>query len=244
MSGMPSRLFLSSMMGVTDGRFCARAGKGAELVQLGAYLAEPGMYGKEDGVLPDDRASCVQFLRGDIEKARGAGEGVQVCLNLAAAAKDDARAAAECFFEAGGDSVELNAHGGYGRYLRKGLLRAMALPENRDRLYEWCESLAAAGPLWAKFRAGAVDDFDAVVAPLADLGVEAVHFNVTGEGLGAGFLRQARSWWKGRLLASGGVRTAADARGFFDAGADLAGVAEPCMKDASFIARLAEALAG
>ena len=241
---MASRLFLSSMMGVTDGRFCARAGKGAELVQLGAYLAEPGAYGKESGVLPPDRVSCIRFLREEVAEARGAGEGVRVSLNLAAAREEDARSAAECFFEAGGDAVELNAHGGYGRYLKMGLLRAMALPENRRMLFEWCESLRGAGALWVKFRAGTVEDFDAVLAQLRELGVEAVHFNVRGEDLGAGFVREARSSWGGRLFASGGVRTAADARAFFEAGADLAGVAEPARRDPSFIARLAGELAG
>ncbi len=243
MTAVATRLFLSSMMGVTDGGFCARAGKGADLVQLGAYFAEPGAYGREGAVLPPGRASCIRFFRQEVEEARRAGEGVQVCLNLAATTKEDARRAADCFFEAGGDLVELNAHGGYGRYLEKGLLRAMALPENRNRLYEWCESLVEGGALWVKFRAGTADDFGAVLARLGELGVEAVHFNVRGEGLGTGFVRKARSWWKGKLSASGGVRTAADARAFFDAGADLVGVAEPCMKDSSFIARLADEFA-
>ena len=33
--------FLSSMMGLTDGLYCAQRSKGCAMVQLGAYLAEP-----------------------------------------------------------------------------------------------------------------------------------------------------------------------------------------------------------
>ena len=35
------RLFLSSMMGITDGSFCRERRKGCAMVQIGAYLAEP-----------------------------------------------------------------------------------------------------------------------------------------------------------------------------------------------------------
>ena len=63
-------LFLSSMMGVTDGAFCARtlqAGGPCAMVQTGAYLAEPTATAADIGsqgssFLPADRGACVDFL--------------------------------------------------------------------------------------------------------------------------------------------------------------------------------------
>ena len=45
-------LFLSSMMGVTDGAFCAKTLHGAhgvKMVQTGAYLAEPSATAEDKG---------------------------------------------------------------------------------------------------------------------------------------------------------------------------------------------------
>jgi len=41
---LQGKLFLSSMMEVTDGSFCAQRGRGCAMVQIGAYLAEPPNY--------------------------------------------------------------------------------------------------------------------------------------------------------------------------------------------------------
>ena len=46
------KLFLSSMMGVTDGSFCSERSKGCAMVQIGAYLAEPPAYPETKSVLP------------------------------------------------------------------------------------------------------------------------------------------------------------------------------------------------
>ena len=62
-------LFLSSMMGITDGAFCARTLKGKHgiaMVQTGAYLAEPTATDEDQGAdarcfLPPDPEACVAW---------------------------------------------------------------------------------------------------------------------------------------------------------------------------------------
>ena len=63
---MKGKLFLSSMMGITDGAWCATRSAGCAMVQLGAYLAEPGATADEMGqdaasFLPaDPKVECQQ----------------------------------------------------------------------------------------------------------------------------------------------------------------------------------------
>ena len=62
--------FLSSMMGITDGAFCARTLEGdhrTAMVQTGAYLAEPTATAEDKGVdarcfLPAGAEACAAFL--------------------------------------------------------------------------------------------------------------------------------------------------------------------------------------
>ena len=63
------RFFLSSMMDVTDGAFCAERSGGCAMVQLGAYLAEPPAYGKEPYFLPPNTEECIEFLAEENRKA-------------------------------------------------------------------------------------------------------------------------------------------------------------------------------
>ena len=109
-------LFLSSMMGITDGAFCAQRSGGCAMVQLGAYLAEPAATAAEigrdgDSFLSADTAAWTAFLAGECEAAR-ANADVQVCLNLAALELEWALEAGAAFARGGGDLLELNAHGG------------------------------------------------------------------------------------------------------------------------------------
>jgi len=238
---MRGGLFLSSMMGVTDGGFCAERRAGCAMVQLGAYLAEPPAHGKERYFLPPDPAECEAFLGDECRKARGGSE-VLTCLNLATPRLEWGLEAAECFHRAGGDLVELNVHGSYEPYLRLGRLRAMVLPENREELFRWLEAFARLDiPLIVKFRMGVVEDYSPVLDEIEGLGV---HFNVRDEGRRAPDYRFVRSVKREPLLllVSGYVRSAADAGRLFGSGADMVGIAEPARDDPKFIHAIAEML--
>jgi len=67
-SRLASGFFLSSMMAVTDGAFCAERSAGCVMVQLGAYLAEPtadeGAKGGRRSVIPAPRLGCVHAVSG------------------------------------------------------------------------------------------------------------------------------------------------------------------------------------
>lgn len=117
------RLFLSSMMGRTNGRFCAQRGKGCAMVQLGSYLAEPPAYEMRGHVLPASRRDCIRFFAQEFAEVRRLLEAL-VCVNIATPKLEWGVEAAECFSQAGGDVFELNIHGGYAPYLRQGRVRA------------------------------------------------------------------------------------------------------------------------
>jgi len=239
------RLFLSSMMNVTDGSFCAERSEGCAMVQIGAYLAEPPAYGKFSSVLPSERRRCIQFLAEECRKAKGQSE-VYVCLNLATPKLEWGLEAAEAFKEAGGDLVELNVHGAYERYLKLGLLRAMVLPENRANLIRWLKAFSRLDiPLIVKFRMGVVPDYPSILEEIADLDIFAVHFNVRDDATKRPdfkFVEEIREKYPFFLLVSGYVRSADDARRLFSVGADMVGIAEPMIKEPRFIAKIARQL--
>ena len=240
--------FLSSMMGITDGAFCASRSRGCAMVQLGAYLAEPTATADEigsdgDSFLPADTAAWTATLARECDAARAEGD-VQVCLNLAALEQKWALEAGRCFARAGGDLLELNAHGGYRRYLDRGLLRAMVMPEHQDELVRWSEALLGLDiPLIVKFHGGSERaSLLRAVDHMAALAVPGVHVNVRHAETRSpdmDLLRTVRARYPGLLLVSGYVRSAADARALFEAGADMVGVADPARRDAAYIARLA-----
>jgi len=244
-------LFLSSMMGITDGVFCATRSAGCAMVQLGAYLAEPAATAEEmgrdaDSFLPADPEACTSFLAENCAQARGSSD-LTVCLNLATLRLEWAIEAARCFHRAGGDLLELNAHGGYKRYLDQGKLRANVLPEHRGELIRWSEALCTLEiPLIVKVNA----QYDRPevcrsLEALADLPLWGVHINVRDpetETPDLAFVHEAREWVPGKLLVSGYVRSAADVRACLEAGADMVGIAEPAIDDAGYIGRIAEEL--
>ncbi len=245
-------LFLSSMMGITDGAFCGQRRSGCALVQLGAYLAEPTAGSEEmgrdaDSFLPADPAACTAFLAEEIRRARG-NSSIRTCLNLASPQLDWALQAAECFLAAGGDLIELNAHGGYARYVALGKLRAMVLPEHQPELFRWVQALTERGaPLIVKLN-GQSDRRHLLPAleGLAKMGIVAVHMNVRAAGTprpDLELVRQVKIACPHFLLASGYVRSAADVRDVLAAGADMAGFAEPTIKDPEYILHIAQALA-
>lgn len=238
-------LFLSSMMRITDGSFCSEGSEECVMVQLGAYLAEPPAYGKQKYFLPPTQEECTKFFIRECQRAKGHSE-VFTCLNLATPRLEWGRDAAECFYKAGGDFVELNVHGGYEPYLRLGKLRAMVLPENRNELFRWIEDFTKLDiPLIVKFREGAIEDYSPVLDKIVDFDLFGVHFNVRNEETKKpdfDFVRDLKRKYSFFLLVSGYVRSANDARRLFEAGADMVGIAEPTINDRRYIYRIAKEL--
>jgi tRNA-dihydrouridine synthase len=248
---LENSLFLSSMMGVTDGAWCAQASQGCAMVQLGAYLAEPTATNKEIGrdarsFLPADDQACADFLTEACRQATARSD-VVVCMNLATPKLEWGLDAAERFWQAGGHLIELNVHGGYKRYLDQGKLRAMVEPANQKELFEWVQAFNALEiPLIVKFH-GQSDQGHLlpVLDEMARLAPFGVHVNVRHEasqGPDVDLVGLIKERYPGFLLVSGYVRSATDIQALFDAGAHMVGFAAPVIKDAAYIHKLAQAL--
>lgn len=241
--GLGKKLFLSSMMGVTDGPFCSERSDGCAMVQIGAYLAEPPAYPETKLVLPGGQKECTDFLAEECRRARENSK-VQVCLNLATPRLEWALNASECFYKAGGDIVELNVHGSYQPYVRLGKLKAMVLPENRSELFRWLEAFSKMEiPIIVKFREGVVADYGPILDNIAKLNLFGVHFNIRNEETKGPDLEFVTNIKKKRcslfLLVSGYIRSSEMTKKLFEAGADMVGFAEPAIKDSKFIGRVA-----
>ena len=246
--------FLSSMMGITDGAFCAQTLEGdhnTAMVQTGAYLAEPSATAEDKGAdarcfLPVGAEACTAFLAEDIRPIQVTGDMV-ICMNLATPKLVWGLEAAECFAQAGGDVVELNVHGSYGRYLAQGRLRAMTRPENHDDLLRWVAAFAQLDiPLIVKYhgqdeRAHLVS----VLRRMAKLPVFGVHINVRDDNTkrpNVELVRDLRPLIPGLVLVSGYVRSPEDAQALFKAGADMVGAAAPVREDLAYVRRIAAGL--
>lgn len=239
------KLFLSSMVGVTDGSFCSGRSEGCAMVQIGAYLAEPPAYPETKSVLPRAQEECIDFLAQECRRAREKST-VQVGLNLAAPRLEWALNATECFYKAGGDIVELNVHGGYQPYLRLGKLKAMVLPENRPEFFRWLEAFSKMEiPIIVKFREGVVADYGPILDNVAKLNLFGVHFNIRNEqtkGPDLEFVKTIKEKYSFFLLVSGYIRSSEMAKKLFEAGADMVGFAEPTIKDSKFINKIVTVL--
>ena len=168
-----------------------------------------------------------------------------VCLNLATPRLPWGLQAAESFLQAGGDLVELNVHGGYGRYLDQGKLRAMILPQHQPELFRWIEAFTGLEiPLIVKFNGQ--HDREVLLEVLDRMGeyeMFGIHVNVRDKNTTRPdfeFVRQVRRTYPGFLLVSGYARSGSDAAGLFEAGADMVGIAEPAIAEAETIRRIAE----
>jgi tRNA-dihydrouridine synthase len=247
-------LFLSSMMGVTDGAWCARTlqgDHGCAMVQTGAYLAEPTATAEEIGphagsFLPADTGVWADFLAQDCRPIRDAAD-VAICMNLATPRLEWGLEAAKCFGQAGGDAVELNVHGGYRRYLEQGKLRAMVQPEHQDELLRWVAALSRLDvPLIVKYHGQSErEHLVSALRRMANLPLLGVHVNVRDNVTktpDVDLVRALRPLIPGLLLVSGYVRSADDARALFEAGADLVGVAAPVREDPAYLARISTGL--
>lgn len=241
--------FLSAMLDITDGAFCAQRSAGCSMVQLGIYLAEPPAYGTGQGewahaILPPEPTECTDFLAEECRKAKSISN-VITCLNMASPGLEWALEAAESYLRGGGDLVELNVHGGYWRYLEIGKMRAMVLPENQKELFRWVEAFTKREvPLIVKFNGKANrSNILQVLKEMKNYDVFGIHVNVRIEKTkrpDIGFVRKIRERYPGFLLVSGYVRSIMDAKGLFEAGADMVGIAEPAVEDAQYIYRIAE----
>jgi tRNA-dihydrouridine synthase len=152
--------------------------------------------------------------------------------------------AADCFGQAGGDAIELNVHGGYGRYLRQGKLRAMVEPQHQDELLRWVAALGRLDiPLIVKFNGSSErKHIVAALRRMANLPLLGVHVNVRDDQTrtpDVDLVRDLRTLIPGLFLVSGYVRAPEDARALFDAGADMVGAAAPMREDVAYIRRLA-----
>jgi len=241
-------IFISSMMGRTTGAFVAERGRGAGMVQIGALVADAADRSHDARyLLPVEEDDMTPVLAKQVEAARaGLGE-TPIALNGAPGDLTSALRMARAFRRAGGDLFELNCHGGYGPLLERGLLRAMALPENRAVMLAWLGELCLLEiPIVVKFHARTEGvDFTEVLDELAGIaGLFGVHFNVRSPDStdpDIAFVRRMRPTVPGMLWCSGHVTTRAHVDALFEAGADCVGVAQGVLDDPGLIARLAAA---
>jgi tRNA-dihydrouridine synthase len=242
-SKLKNGFFLSSMMNITDGNFCSKRTRECNMIQLGAYLAEPPSYGKESYFLPPNEKDCVTFLNQECKKVRSqSSPNLLICMNLATPKLEWGLEAAECFYKAGGDLIELNVHGNYTPYIRLGRLRAMVLSENRHELFQWVEAFVKLRiPLIVKFRMGVIDDYSPILDQLMNYKIFGIHFNIRDEKKKRAnyeFVCEIKSKYDVFLFVSGYVNTSEDARILFDYSADMVGIAEPTIKDPDYISRI------
>ena len=243
-SRLKGGLFLSSMMKITDGAFAAERGGGASMVQIGALLADRTDRTHDPAcLLPDDEEAMVSQLMVEITAVRSVLGDTPVALNAAPGDLPSALMMARAFSEAGGDIFELNCHGSYGKLLERGLLRAMALPENRQSMIEWLRELCNLPiPVVVKYNASTEGvDFSDVLNELTLIPrLFGVHFNVRSgdQKPDEDFVRKIRPGVMGLLLCSGHVRSYKDFQTLLSAGADCIGLAQSVLDQPDILSRL------
>lgn len=243
-----SFLFLSSMMGWTDARFCVERGQGAQMVQLGALLAaKEEQFQKQreknpEYFLPADEKESRKLLESEVETVReGLGGNISVALNLGVFDLTTGLEAARSWKRAGGDFLELNVHGNWNRTPRKGFLRGMARPSYRKRLVKWSQELAEAGPpLILKFSHETEVDFPALLKEMGTLNITGFHFNIKTGGGRPNFClaQQMVNRAPGKCLFSGEIREPSQVRKLFELGAEGVGFARPVLKEQGFLEKM------
>jgi len=245
-SRLKGGVFISSMMGVTNGEYVARHGEGACMVQIGALVADAIDRSHDpDYLLPLDQADMVPILAKEVAPVRQALGDTPIALNAAPGDLESAIRMAKAFHEAGGDIFELNCHGGYGKLLERGLLRAMVLPENRPTMIEWLKELCRlAIPIVVKFNASTegVDFVEALTQIRHIDGLFGVHFNVRSKGTkepDLAFVQQVRPHVAGVLHCSGHVTDRAQFDALARAGADCIGISQGLLDDETIVQKIA-----
>lgn len=241
------KLFLSSMMHVTSGKWCAEYGKGAAMVQLGAFVTSRS--GSDDPWwLPPDRAGMVECLKREVDDFQKSFEAEPVpllCANMYPADEETVEDSAVALKQAGADIYELNAHGGTEDYRQQGTGHALFFPENISKLYRWVGKLLTAGiPVIVKARAHVIPDYSEHIKRFAEMGTFAFHINIRDEkerGMQSlDVVKSIRQATDAFLLASGYVKDAASARALFDAGADCVGIAAAVRGEPKIFLKLRE----
>jgi len=248
---------ISSMVNITDGKFCGDYGKGAAMVQIGGYGAD----GYEGG-----RNAIVEFLKPQIQEARRSG--AKVTLNTLATNIDYLLAFVKGFEEAGGDFVEYNAHTGSQTYVRRGLGYAQFAKENQQSLFEFTRKLSDVlsipliikGRAWTPLSVGAVkriaDDYGKLAQELVKCGASSMHLNIRKEDekrYDLDVLREVKDKSDIFLIASGYVgltqdgsvdldKAVSDTEAILKAGADLVLIGQAAMDEPTIVQWLAERL--
>lgn len=243
-------LFLSSMMRNTNGAYCARCGKGADMVQLGALLvAAPGEYMEvrdkyPHAFLPNAIDEMTERLSSEVKEIRSLLGNVIIGVNAGIFDIQEGVKMVSALTAAGGDILELNVHGGLKPFADIGFFEGMALPEYRERLLLWTKELSYSElPLVIKFHTSSPVDFEKVLEELEPFPVFGYHFNIRNEetkGPDYEFIKRIRPLVKGMLFVSGYIRSPEDIKALWDLGVDSIGVATPILKDENFLWELSK----
>jgi tRNA-dihydrouridine synthase len=241
-SRLDGGLFISSMMGITDGVWVAERAAGTRMVQIGALIADTlSREHPAKSLLPTDEGEMAAALHTHVETIRMEWGDLPIGLNAAPGELESAVKMARAFQEAGGDIFELNCHGGYSKLLERGLLRAMMEPEQRSELRDWIRELSALPfPFVVKFN-GTVDgiDFVELLESIEDIkGVFGIHFNIRDNAAKApnlDLVRTVRPLVAGVLFCSGYVTTRKGFEDVLQAGADCVGVSQGMLDDPGIV---------
>ncbi len=239
-------LFISAMMGVTDGQWVADRAGHTQMVQIGALLADLEDRSHDARyLLPLEEEDMVPLLECEVKLVRERWGNLPLCLNAAPGDLESALRMARAFERAGGDIYELNCHGGYAKLLERGLLRNMVLPENRPAMRTWLLALCRLSmPVIVKFN-GTMEgiDFCRVLDEIADItDLFGVHFNIRDTGPDVpnlDLVRRVRPHVKGLLLCSGHVRSPEQVVELRAAGADCVGISQGLRDEPGIFERLA-----
>ena len=240
-------LFISSMMGVTDGPWVTERAAGTRMVQIGALIADLSDRSHDAKyLLPKEQDGMVPILKRQVNPIREKWGNLPICLNAAPGDLQSAVCMAQSFERAGGDIFELNCHGGYARLLERGLLRNMVRQENRSTMRAWLIELCRLSiPVVVKFNGTMEDiDFCQVLDEIADVeDLFGVHFNVRDDSHNApdiDLVRRVRPHVKGLLLCSGHVRSPENVTELQAAGADCVGISQGLRDEPGIFKRLTE----
>ncbi|MHA1579176.1 MAG: tRNA-dihydrouridine synthase [Candidatus Freyarchaeota archaeon] len=242
-----TRVFLSAMAGVCDGKFCYEAAKsGAGLVILGGVNLDPETIGaglkirargrSEFHVEPDD---VENFLSREVAIARGGGSPVAV--NVRVATLEGAIRAGEIVQRCGADAFELNAHCRQPEITRLG--GGQALLYDLKRLEEWVRGLRKTLriPLMVKWRGNVVDDV-ALAEALESAGVDAFHIDAMKPGCPEAdleIIRRVSKRCETFLIGNNSVTGLDSALKMLRSGAQAVSVARYTRRDPTLVGKLA-----
>jgi tRNA-dihydrouridine synthase len=240
-------LFISAMMGVTNGMRLAQLAMHADMLQIGMFARDDVDHAARDirFVLPGEDALYVNLLRPQVQAARGVMPDVIVGWNTAPGDYESAERFACIAADSGADLYEMNFSGGYGKLVKRQLIRAMAMTHNWSSLVQWIKGLVALQriPIVAKFYAEMEHvDFPKLAEMLSGIGLFGIHLNVRGvdeRRPNVEIVRTVRPRFDGVLLASGRVTTREHLQELLAAGADCVGVARGIAEDPLLIRKLA-----